>query len=97
MEGPEPPVDRPVQQPANLTPRQARILARYAAGASFAEIAAEEYIGRKKIFGELSAIREKLGVPNTVATIMAAHRLGYISHPDDSGVIRSLSPFRDRA
>lgn len=90
-------MDRAVRQPPSLTPRQARILARYAAGATLAEIAEEEYIGRKKINREMDSIKAKLGVPNAVATIMAAHVHGYISHPDEAGVIIALSPFRDRA
>lgn len=81
---------------ATLTPFQARIIARYAGDTTTAQIAREEYVSKRKIEQEMEAMRAIFRVNATHAVIMKAHELGYISHPDDDGVIHAQSPFLDR-
>lgn len=92
MEGHSGQVDSVVRR-ASLTPFQTRLISRFATGVTLKEIAKEEYVSLRKVKYEMEIIHKKLGVPNTVASIMVAHDMGYISHPDADGIVHSQTPF----
>ncbi len=76
-----------------LTPLMARVLARYASGVGLKEIGEEIYYGHWKMDDLSLQIRERLGAKNLAQAALIAHKLGYISLPDESGIVYAQSPF----
>ena len=87
-------MDRPVRGAGvSLTHQQARILARHASGRTLVEVAREEFVSVRQMERMTMAIRTTLGARNMAQAVMVAHGLGYLSLPDDDGLVRHQSPF----
>jgi hypothetical protein len=83
-------MDRTVPVPV-LTVLQARALARYASGTPARGIAAEEYISPRKMDEVFREAKVALGAKNLAQACLIAHKLGYLSLPDQNGNVSSQS------
>lgn len=59
------------------------------------EIAAEEFVSLRTVDASMQIIRSKLGAANNVQAALIAHALGYLSDPNDEGVVLAQSLFQD--
>jgi len=73
----------------------ARVLARYASGHSLKKIAEEEHLSLRSMKTLSREIRKRLGAGNLAQATLIAHELGYVSLPDEDGVVLAQSPFSD--
>ncbi len=71
-----------------------RVLALHASGASLTEIAEMEHISARQIDNTSLQIRRRLPARNLAQAVLMAHKFGYITLPDENGVVLAQSPFR---
>ena len=76
-----------------LTREQARILARCATGLTVSEIAREEFVSERAMYAMLQTIRDACGCRSLTQAVLVAHVAGYLSVPDDDGLVLATSPY----
>lgn len=81
----------------SLTPSQALFLARYASGATLDEIARETFRSMRAIERMSHGVRKQLNVETLAQACLVAHSLGYISLPDENGIVHAHSPFTEES
>ena len=75
-----------------LTPRMADILARHASGLNMRQVATEMFLSYSSVANTVQDIRKRLGANTLAACVIRAHQLGYLSDPDQRGVVVALDP-----
>lgn len=83
--------------PPALTPQEARFLAFIASGDTIPEIAGRMYTSQREVEKISTKVKVKLGARSLPQAVLAAHAIGYISVPDDEGVVVAQSPFAEGA
>ena len=80
-----------------LTPLMARVLARHASGISLKQIATEIYSSERSVWALSEAIKKRLEAKNLTQATLRAHQLGYITLPDENGIVCSQSPYIEQS
>ncbi len=71
------------------------MLARFASGCTFSEIAKENYVSFSSVQRTLNDAKKRMGAKTLVQLVLWAHHHGYISLPDEHGVVLAQSPFTE--
>lgn len=77
----------------NLTPAQTRFLSRHASGLTLEEIASENFVSVSTVANSLAIVRALLHANNNVQSALIARKLGYLSDPDENGIVLAQSPY----
>jgi len=81
--------------PPALTPQEARFLAFVGSGVKLSDIAEAMYVSEREVGSISRRVRRKLESRSLAQAILLAHKLGYVSLPDDDGVVVAQSPFAE--
>lgn len=80
-----------------LTPQEARFLALSASGNNNHEKSEMMYISIREVDEISKRVKRKLNAKSLPQAVLLAHKLGYISLPDDAGQVTAQSPFSESA
>lgn len=67
--------------------RMARILAGHASGLTLGQVALELYVSYSCVANTVQDIKKLLKAKTLAECVMKAHKLGYISDPDEHGIV----------